>query len=132
MNSKQLKEYTKNLINKYVSQRNVFMSTDTVTSYPGFLEDIIKKVHKDTLKEGRECLKKWKQMAWFIEIHDLMLNPKDLPEKENDKPVWYIVLDKNGNHMFARFVDSKWRNYTVIDDVVAWCKAPVFKMEITK
>lgn len=51
----------------------------------------------------------------------------ELPISDKDK--YYFVVDKLNNRMIARFYEGKWSNYSVIDDVVAWCELPTFDKE---
>ncbi len=144
MNSKQLKEYTKNLIRKYIPYRNVFMSSDTVKSYPGFLEDMIKQVHKDTLKEGRECLKRWKQMACFSEWHDLSKNPNDLPKDDTKLYVVFIYIWDGNYRKYGNYLpticewNKEWNRFESMDKLAnygsrnlrnchKWCELPLSK-----
>ena len=47
----------------------------------------------------------------------------------SDKDKYYFVVDKMNVYMIARFYEGKWSNYSVIDDVIAWCEIPQFNSE---
>lgn len=47
----------------------------------------------------------------------------------SDKDKYYFVVDKMNAYMIARFYEGKWSNYSVIDEVVAWCEIPTFDKE---
>ena len=140
MTSKKFKEYTKEIIHKYVPSREVTPTSDTVMSYPGFLEDLLERVYKDALKEGQGCLKKWKQMACFVEWHNLIDNPKDLPERGKEVRVAYhpflpICQDEdefeecNGVYKTDEplwLIDD---HVYPTDDVIAWCELPKFNIK---
>lgn len=138
MTSIKMKEYTRKIIKQYVAERETTPSNDTIMSYPYFLENIIEQVYKDALAEGRECLKNWKNMACFVEWHNIRKNPNDLPERgkeiriayhpflpicqdedefeecngiyKKDEPLWLI-----DNHIYPT------------EDIIAWCEIPTYK-----
>lgn len=47
----------------------------------------------------------------------------------SDKDKYYFVVDKMNAYMIARFYEGKWSNYSVIDEVIAWCEIPTFDKE---
>lgn len=119
MTSRDLDKYTKEIIQKFISTREVTLTNDTVMSYPGFLETLIMQVYRDGLKEGRDCLLKWKQLACFVEWHDLQKNPNDLPKGHK------VVLNQVG----ARTTYEPKRGFLGFEGagIRAWCDIPLFK-----
>jgi len=47
----------------------------------------------------------------------------------SDKDKYYFVVDKMDAYMIARFYEGKWSNYSVIDEVIAWCELTTFDKE---
>ena len=117
-----MKKYTRKIIKQYVAERETTPSNDTIMSYPYFLENIIEQVYKDALAEGRECLKNWKNMACFVEWHDLRKDSKDLPKTED------FVISQDGIICWYDIDTKQWLDWEGTGiKIVLWCEIPTFK-----
>ena len=101
-----------------IVDENTRAGTDCISlvqDYEGNYIDIherIKQAFLAGLKAGRP---QWHNVA------------DELPISDKDK--YYFVVDKLNVYMIARFYEGKWSNYSVIDDVIAWCEIPTFDKE---